>query len=122
MTDRKHGLPLTRQAELLDLSRGCLYYEPKAVPEADLALMQIIDPLHLEYPFAGARMLRDMLRARGFGVGRRDVDAYDGHRGAIPQEDHHPTQRRAPDLPLSVAQPRDRTGIEGFVADAGRDR
>lgn len=73
MTDRKHGLPLRRQAELLDLSRGCLYYEPKAVPEADLALMQIIDPLHLEYPFAGARMLRDMLRARGFGVGRRHV-------------------------------------------------
>lgn len=73
MTDRDHGLPLARQAELLDLSRGCLYYEPKAVPEADLALMRIIDPLHLEYPFAGARMLRDMLRARGFGVGRRHV-------------------------------------------------
>ena len=73
MTDRDHGLPLIRQAALLGLSRGCLYYEHKAVSDADLTLMRSIDALHLDYPFAGARMLRDLLRARGLSVGRRHV-------------------------------------------------
>ncbi len=73
MIDRDHGLSLTRQAELLSLSRGCLYYQPKPVSVADLELMRIIDRLHLEYPFAGARMLRALLRLRSFAVGRRHV-------------------------------------------------
>jgi putative transposase len=73
MIKRDHDLPLTRQAELLNLSRGSLYYEPKDLPQADLDLMREIDRLHLDYPFAGARMLRDMLKAKGSHVGRRHV-------------------------------------------------
>ena len=57
----------------MNLSRGCLYYEPVPICELDLELMRQIDWLHLEYPFAGARMLRDLLRARGYQVGRRHV-------------------------------------------------
>jgi putative transposase len=68
MIDRNHELPVKRQAELLGISRGSVYYLPKPLSEADLALMRMIDQLHLEHPFAGARMLRDMLKARGFKV------------------------------------------------------
>ena len=73
MIDREHDLSLTRQAELLRLSRGSLYYQPKPVSAADLELMREIDHLHLDYPFAGARMLRDFLRGKGYRVGRRHV-------------------------------------------------
>ena len=73
MIDKSHALPVTRQAELLDLSRSNVYYLPRAVPQSDLALMRRMDALHLEYPFAGARMLRDMLGLEGIEVGRRHV-------------------------------------------------
>lgn len=73
MIDRGHDLPLIRQAELLGLSRGCLYYRPRAAPAADLAIMRRIDELHLDYPFAGSRMLRDLLRGEGIVAGRERV-------------------------------------------------
>jgi len=62
MIDPTHQLPVVRQATLLDLSRASLYYRPQSVSEADLVLMRRIDEIHLDHPFAGARMLRDMLR------------------------------------------------------------
>ena len=73
MIDRGHDLPLHRQAELLHLSRSSLYYVPRPVSAADLAVMRRIDELHLEYPFAGSRMLRDMLRQDGHAIGRKHV-------------------------------------------------
>jgi putative transposase len=73
MIDRTHELPVKRQAELVGVSRGSVYYLPKPMSAADLALMRVIDELHLEHPFAGARMMRDMLKARGFEVGRKHV-------------------------------------------------
>jgi putative transposase len=73
MIDRKHQLSLTQQATLLGISRGSVYYEPVAVSAEDLALMRRIDELHLEFPFAGARMLRGFLAAEGSKVGRRHV-------------------------------------------------
>jgi len=73
MIDRTHQLPVTRQAELLNVSRGSVYYLPKPVSEPDLKLMRRIDELHLELPFAGSRMLRDLLRQEGFKVGRKHV-------------------------------------------------
>jgi putative transposase len=73
MINPEHKLSLTRQATLLDLSRGCLYYRPVPVSERDLVLMRRIDELHLELPFAGSRMLRDLLNGEGFAVGRRHV-------------------------------------------------
>ncbi len=73
MIDRTHELPVKRQAELLSISRASVYYLPQPVSGADLALMRVIDELHLEHPFAGSRMLRDMLKARGFEVGRKHV-------------------------------------------------
>jgi putative transposase len=73
MIDRDHALPLKRQAALLRLSRSTVYYQPRPVPAADLAIMRQIDALHLDYPFAGARMLRDLLRGEDIAVGREKV-------------------------------------------------
>lgn len=68
-----HELSIKRQAELLNIARGSAYYVPRPVSDADQALMQRIDALHLEHPFAGARMLRDLLRREGVEVGRKHV-------------------------------------------------
>jgi putative transposase len=73
MIDRSDKLPVVRQCELLNLSRSSVYYVPQPVSEDDLALMRRIDELHLNHPFAGARMLRDFLRLEGIPVGRRHV-------------------------------------------------
>jgi putative transposase len=73
MIDREHDLPLTKQAEVLRISRGSVYYLPRPVPEADLAIMRRLDRLHLEFPFAGSRMLRGLLAAEGCKIGRRHV-------------------------------------------------
>ena len=73
MIDRNHQLALTKQAALLGISRGSVYYDPAPVKAADLALMRRLDELHLEFPFAGARMLRGLLAAEGSKIGRRHV-------------------------------------------------
>lgn len=73
MIDRTHRLSVTRQAGLLGLSRASVYYSPRPVPEADLTLMRRMDELHLELPFAGSRMLRDLLRGERVPVGREHV-------------------------------------------------
>jgi putative transposase len=75
MIDRSHDLPLARQAEALGISRGSLYYQPQSVSGSDLAVMRRMDELHLACPFAGSRMLRDLLLAEGFTVGRLHVTA-----------------------------------------------
>ncbi|WP_409190462.1 IS3 family transposase [Bradyrhizobium sp. RDM4] len=73
MIDREHDLSITRQAEVLQISRGSVYYLPRPVPDADLAIMRRLDRLHLEFPFAGSRMLRGLLAAEGCKIGRRHV-------------------------------------------------
>ena len=73
MIDRNHALSLTRQARALGISRGSVYYLPRPPSVADLALMHRIDRLHLDYPFAGSRMLQGLLNADGHSVGRRHV-------------------------------------------------
>jgi putative transposase len=73
MIDRRHVLSITRQASVLGISRGSVYYMPRLVPAADLVLMRRIDELHLDYPFAGSRMLQGLLKAEGYCVGRRHV-------------------------------------------------
>src|SRR5258708_2752572 len=73
MIDRQHDLPITKQAEVLRISRGSVYYLPRPIPESDLAIMRLLDRLHLEFPFAGSRMLRGLLAAEGCKIGRRHV-------------------------------------------------
>jgi putative transposase len=73
MIDREHGLSIAKQAKALGISRGSVYYLPRPVPAADLAVMRRMDELHLEFPFAGSRMLRDLLNKEGVEIGRRHV-------------------------------------------------
>ncbi|SLK09049.1 putative transposase [Novosphingobium mathurense] len=73
MIDRSHTLPVVRQARELGISRGSVYYLPKPVCTADLVIMRRMDELHLEFPFAGSRMLRDLLRQEGIEIGRGHV-------------------------------------------------
>lgn len=73
MIDRGHQLPVSQQAKLVGIARSSAYYRPRQVSEADQNLMRRIDELHLEFPFAGARMLVRLLRREGHGVGRRRV-------------------------------------------------
>ena len=73
MIDREHDLPIAKQAKALNISRGSVYYLPRPVSAADLAIMRRIDELHLEFPFAGSRMLRGLLAAEGCKIGRRHV-------------------------------------------------
>ncbi len=73
MIDRQHDLPITRQAKALGISRGCIYYLPRSVSAADLGIMRRMDELHFDFPFAGSRMLRDLLNAEGVQIGRQRV-------------------------------------------------
>jgi putative transposase len=73
MIVREHDLPITKQAKALRISRGSVYYLPRPVSAADLAIMRRLDRLHMELPFAGSRMLRGLLSAEGCKIGRRHV-------------------------------------------------
>ncbi len=114
MIDRNHKLSLVRQAKELAISRGSVYYQPKPVNEANLALMRTIDKLHLDYPFAGSRMLRDLLNLRGIRVGRRRVgrlmrlmgiDRNLGHPKIIPAQSNAPNANSAQFAPHTQALP-----------------
>jgi putative transposase len=100
MIDRAHELPITRQAEILEISRGSVYYLPKPVSEADLRLMRRIDELHLELPFAGSRMLRDLLRQEGIEVGRKHVATLMRKMGIEALYRKPNTSRRHPEHPV----------------------
>ena len=69
MIDRTHTLSVSRQAALLDISRGAVYYLPRPISETDLARMRRIDELYLQHPLMGARLLRRMLALEGVHVG-----------------------------------------------------
>ncbi|WP_421800895.1 IS3 family transposase [Granulicella sibirica] len=73
MIDREHKLSIKRQAKILGIGRGTAYYTPRPVSEKDLLLMRKLDELHLNYPFGGSRMLRDLLRQQGHDVGRLHI-------------------------------------------------
>lgn len=74
MIDREHGLPLTRQSQILELSRSSLYYETVPISDRALKLMRLIDEIPLRYPYMGSRSIRDQLQDRGYQVGRQHVN------------------------------------------------
>ena len=107
MINREHDLPITKQAQVRRISRGSVYYLTRPMPEADLAIMRRLDRLHLEFPFAGSRMLQGLLVAEGCKIGRssrQDADAADGDRGALSPSAHNQARARPQDLPISTAR------------------
>jgi putative transposase len=81
MIDRGAKVTVTRQAELLALSRSSAYYTPRALSDRDLRLMRRIDELHLQMPFYGSRKLTRELQKEGHDVGRRHVVTLMGRMG-----------------------------------------
>ena len=73
MIDPEHQLAIVKQAKTLAISRSSVYYVPPPPSEAELSVMRQLDELHLEYPFAGSRMLRDLLGQSGLLAGRRHI-------------------------------------------------
>jgi len=73
MIERDHMLPLTRQSQILALSRSSLYYRAVPVNVRDLQIMKLIDEIHLKHPFYGSRSIRDRLRDHGYKIGRGHV-------------------------------------------------
>ena len=73
MIDKTLTLPMATQCRLLDISRGCVYYQPRPIAEAELRLMRRIDELHLQWPFFGSRRLRVKLCESGLQIGRRHL-------------------------------------------------
>jgi len=73
MIDKEHPLSLTRQSQILELSRSSLYYEAVPVSDRELKLMRLIDEIHLKYPFMGSRSIRDQLQDKEHQVGRQHV-------------------------------------------------
>ncbi|MHB1701834.1 MAG: IS3 family transposase [Acidobacteriaceae bacterium] len=100
MIDRDHKLPVKRQAQLLDVSRGTAYYQPWPVSQRDLALMRSIDELHLEHSFAGSRLLRDLLRREGHQVGRLHVGTLMARTGIKALYKKPNTSRKHPRYPV----------------------
>ena len=116
MIDKTHDLTVVRQAKLRDLSRSSLYYLPLPTPDSDLRLMWRMDELHLDHPFAGARMLRDMLKPESVKVGRKHIGTLMKTMGieALYRSQRQPTQRRAQRLPLPLARPHHRPPESGL--------
>ncbi len=111
MIDRTHNLPLVRQCEILELPRSTAYYTPKPTSPEDLALMRRMDELHLDFPFAGSRMLRDLLRNEGRPVGRKRVRRLMRQiwiEGTVSQSEHQSSACGSSDLPLPATQPEHR--------------
>jgi putative transposase len=100
MINTEHRLSLTRQAQLLDLSRASLYYKPVEASAADLELMRRLDELHLEWPSLGSRMLRDLLRLEGISIGRKHVATLMRKMGIAAIYRRSNTSRRHPRHPV----------------------
>jgi len=98
MIDRAHPMPITKQCEILELSRSSVYYRAIPIPEADLALMRRIDEIHLKLPFFGSRRIRDQLQREGYKVNRKKVQRlmhlmgisalYPKRRTSLPEQGH----------------------------------
>ena len=73
MIQADHPLAVTRRCELLDVARSTVYYRPTGISAEDLALMRLLDEIHLACPFYGSRRLRDELETQGHPVNRKRV-------------------------------------------------
>ena len=142
MITREHPeLSLSRQCEVLSISRSSFYHAPKGESPATLALMRRIDELFLKYPFYGSRQMARQLRREGVRAGRhrvrrvrRENDSLDhflilltpadGSGGHLPSAENQRAAPGAQDLSLSAqgagdrpAQPGLRVALEALRGD-----
>ena len=81
MVNRDAELPVTRQCELLKVTRSTVYYRPAPMPEDTLTVMRALVEIHLELPFLGSRKLAIELAKRGLSVNRKRVQRLMGLMG-----------------------------------------
>ena len=103
MIMREHELSIAKQAKALRISRGSVYYLPRPVSATDLEIMRLLDRLHLDFPFAGSRMLRGLLAAEGCKVGRRHVKTLMKRMGIEALYRRPRTTKPEPGLPICCA-------------------
>jgi hypothetical protein len=106
MIDPERTLPIQKQAKVLQISRSTVYYQPRPISDDDLFLMRRIDKLHLDYPFAGSRMLRGLLWQQGGGRSQahKNADEKDGNRGHISQSEYFEARSGAQNLPVFIEE------------------
>lgn len=74
LIDRNHPeISINRQCDLLEVSKGALYYQPASIDPYTLSLMDIIDEQHTSTPFYGSRRLTAYLNAKGHEINRKRV-------------------------------------------------
>ena len=73
MIEKNNSVSLTRQCQMLEISRSSLYYKPAPVNETDLRLMKLIDAIHLDKPYLGTRRICEKLCDMGEKIGRKHV-------------------------------------------------
>jgi putative transposase len=74
MIDRAHPtVSVSRQCQLLEVSRASVYRRPAPVSADDLRLMELIDRQYLARPFYGSRRMTAWLITQGFPVNRKRV-------------------------------------------------
>lgn len=114
LIDRDHpSLSISRQCELLGLSRSGYYYRPQDISERDLAIMRLIDEEYTRHPFLGSRRMRDWLRDQRYPICRDHVRRlmrlmgieaiYPKRRLSIPDKEHRIYPYLLKDL--SITQP-----------------
>jgi putative transposase len=74
-------LPLARQAQLLSLSRGSLYYKPRPTGEREVKIKHRLDELYTEHPFLGSRKIVAILAGEGTPIGRHTIRGYRAEMG-----------------------------------------
>jgi putative transposase len=96
MIEQPHPLSLSRQCQLLGLSRAALYYRPVAVSDDELELMALIDRQYLRTPFYGSRRMTAWLWTQGHLVNRKRVQRLMGLMGLEVIYQRPRTSRPAP--------------------------
>jgi len=94
------SLSMRRQCELLGVSRSSLYYQPIGQDPEELALMRRMDEIHLEHPFFGSRVMRQILKAEGQTVNRKRVQRMMRKMGLESLAPKPRTSKPAPEHPV----------------------
>lgn len=100
-----NDISLTKQAELLNLSRSSLYYRPIINPE-DVKIRNAIDEIFTKHPFFGSRRIKDELENYRIFIGR---DKTRNHMRQMGLEAVYPRKK------LNLSQPDDQNRIYSYL-------
>lgn len=73
MIEEGISISVRRQCVLLKLSRSGVYYKPKPISEAELAIISLVDEIYTAHPYFGTRRMVQELEGYGIDIGRQQV-------------------------------------------------